>query len=159
MNEISTNIYKSKLYDKAINNQEELQNLENYLTWKYNELLPRWKAIKSKWLFKVKYHPNRSVAKFKARLVAQGFSQIQVINLTKTFAPTIKRELLQIYLAICLFLNLIIYQVDIVGAYLKSNLSNNKFPIFIKLPPKMHQLCQVKEELLWRLLKSLYNLK
>ena len=110
-------------------------------------------------MFKVKYHPDRSVARFKARLVAQGFLQILGIDFAETFAPTMRRKLLQIYLAICLFLNLIIHQVDIVGAYLESNLSNNKFPIFMKLPPGMHQLRQVRERLFCRLLRSLYDLK
>ena len=110
-------------------------------------------------MFKVKYHPDGSVARFKAKLVAQGFSQIQGIDFAETFAPTVRRESLQIYLAICLFLNLIIHQVDIVGAYLESDLSDNELPIFMKLPSGMHQLRQVREGLLCRLLRSLCGLK
>lgn len=64
----------------------------------------------------------------------------------------VRRELLQIYLAICLFLNFIIHQVNIVGVYLESDLSDNKLPIFMKLSLGMHKLCYVKEKLLWRLL-------
>lgn len=56
------------------------------------------------------------------------------------FALIMKRELLYIYLAICLALNLIIYLVDIIGAYLKSFLDDKKYPIFMKLPTKMHEL-------------------
>ena len=110
-------------------------------------------------MFKVKYHPDGLVARFKARLVAQGFSQIPGIDFAETFAPTVRRELLRIYLAVCLFLNLIIHQVDIVGAYLESDLSDNELSIFMKLPPGMHQLRQVREGLFYRLLRSLYDLK
>lgn len=56
-------------------------------------------------------------------------------------------------------LGLIIHQVDIVDAYLESLLDDNKFPIYMKLPPEMHQFCQVREGLLCKLLKSLYGLK
>lgn len=70
-----------------------------------------------------------------------------------------RRESLCIYLAICLALNLIIHQVDIVGAYLESLLDDNKYTIFMKLPPGMHELRQVREGLLCRLLRSLYGLK
>ncbi len=115
--------------------------------------------IGSKWVFKVKYHPDGSVARFKARLVAQGFSQVQEINFSKSFALTVRRESLQIYLAICLMLNLFIHQVEIVGAYLESQIGNNKFSIFMKLPPEMHYLRQIRKGLFCRLLKSLYGLK
>ncbi len=56
-------------------------------------------------------------------------------------------------------LGLVIHQVDIVGAYLESLLDDNEFPIYMKLPPGMHQFRQVREGLLCRLLKSLYGLR
>ena len=163
-------IRKPTTYDKVINNlihgrrwrgatEEELQNLKNHQTWQYDELPLGQKAIRSKWVFKVKYHSNGSVAKFKARLVAQGFSQVQEIDFLETFAPTVRRESLRIYLTLCLMLNLFIHQVDIVGAYLESPLNNNKLPIFMKLSPEMQNLCQIREGLLRRLLRSLYVLR
>ena len=168
--ECSSKIHKPTSYNEAINDaihgrrwreaiEEELQNLENHQTWEYDELPPGQKAIRSKWVFKVKYHPNGSVARFKARLVAQGFFQVQGIDFSETFAPTVRRESLRIYLALCLILNLFIYQVDIVGAYLESPLGDNELPIFMKLPPGMHDLRQIQEGLLCRLLRSLYRLK
>ena len=45
------------------------------------------------------------------------------------------------------------------GAYLESQPGDNKFPIFMKLPPGMHHLCQIRKSLLCRLLRSLYGLK
>lgn len=168
--ESSSKIHEPESYEEAVNDpihgrrwreaiEKELQNLENHQTWEYEELPADRKAIGSKWVFKVKYHPYGSVHRFKARLVAQGFSQVPGIDFSETFAPTVRRESLRIYLAICLFLNLFIHQVDIVGAYLESALSDNELPIFMKLPPGMHQLRQVREGLLCRLLRSLYGLK
>ena len=168
--ECSSKIREPTTYDEAINDpihgrrwreaiEEELQNLENHQTWEYDELPPGRKAIGSKWVFKVKYHPDGSVARFKARLVAQGFSQVQGIDFSETFAPTVRRESLRIYLALCLMLNLFIHQVDIVGAYLESPLGDNELPIFMKLPPGMHNLRQIREGLLCRLLRSLYGLR
>ena len=166
----SSKIREPTSYNEAINDaihgrrwretiEEKLRNLENHQTWEYDELPPRQKAIGSKWVFKVKYHPNGSVARFKARLVAQGFSQVQGINFLETFAPTVRRESLRIYLALYLMLNLFIHQVDIVDAYLESALGDNKLPIFMKLLPGMHDLRQIQEGLLCRLLKNLYGLK
>lgn len=95
-------------------------------------------------MFKIKYYPNRSVAKFKAQLIAQSFSQIPGIDFAEIFTPMVRKKSLQIYLAICLFLNLIIYQVDIIETYLESDLSDNKLPIFITLPLRMHKLKHVR---------------
>ena len=168
--EYSSKVHEPTSYEEATNDlihgrrwreaiEEELQNLENHQTWEYDELPPNRKAIGSKWVFKVKYHPDGSVARFKARLVAQGFSQVQGVDFSETFAPTVRRESLRIYLALCLMLNLFIHQVDIVGAYLESLLSDNELPIFMKLPPGIRDLRQVREGLTCRLLRSLYGLK
>lgn len=80
-------IYKLGLFNDAINNlisnwyrkeaiKKELQNLENYQIWKYKKLPSGKKAISLKQVFKVKYQPNGSVAKFKARLVTQKLYQV-----------------------------------------------------------------------------------
>lgn len=57
----------------------------------------------------MKYNTNGSVARFKVRPMAQDFSQVQGIDFSKTFAPIVRKELLCIYLAICVTLNLFIY--------------------------------------------------
>ncbi len=80
----------------------------------------------------MKYYPDGSVARFKARFVAQGFSQVQGIDSSETFAPTVRRESLRIFLAISAMLDLVINQVDIVDAYLESLLDDNEFPIYTK---------------------------
>lgn len=170
MAESTNKIYEPNTYDEAISDpihgrrwrkviEEELQNLEDHHTWEYEQLSHDRKAIKSKWVFKVKYHPDGSVARFKARLVAQGFSQVQGIDFSEIFAPTVRRKLLRIFLAISAMLGLIIHQVDIVGAYLESLLDDNEFPIYMKLPSGMYQFCQVRKGLLCRLLKSFYGLR
>lgn len=64
--------------------------------------------------------------------------------------------MLRIYLAICIFLGLIIYQVDIVGAYLESLLDDNEFLIYIKPPPGIERM---RKGLHCRLLRSLYSLR
>lgn len=156
-NEVISNLIHGRRWRETI--EEELQNLENYYTWEYKQLPPDHKTIRSKWVFKVKFNTDGLVSRFKARLVAQGFLQVQGINLTEMFAPTVRRKSLRIYLAICLALNLIIHQVDVVSAYLKSLLDDNKYPIFMKLSLRIHELRQVRERLLCRLLRSLYSLR
>lgn len=167
ISEASSKIHEPTSYEEAISDlihgrqwkdavEEELYNLESHHTWEFEELPQDRKPIGSKWVFKVKYNPDGSVARFKARLVAQGFSQVPGIDFTETFAPTVRRESLRIYLAICALLGLIIHQVDIVGAYLESLLDDNEFPIYMKPPPGIERM---RKGLYCRLLRSLYGLK
>lgn len=127
--------------------------------WIYDKLPPRKKTVRSKQGFKTKYNTNRLVARFKARLIVKGFLQVQNIDFFETFLPIIRKALLYIYLTIYIISNLFIHQVDIVKTYLKSQLDDNKFFIFIQLLLGMYELCQIQEKLMCRLLKSLYGLK
>ena len=56
------------------------------------------------------------------------------IDYTETFAPTIRRESLRIFLAIATMLGMILIQMDVIGAYLESALDQNKQPIYMKIP-------------------------
>lgn len=56
---------------------------------------------------------------------------MQNIDIFETFLPIIRKTLLHIYLTIYIASNLFIHQVDIVKTYLKSQLDDNKFFIFI----------------------------
>lgn len=107
----------------------------------------------------MKYHPDRSVERYKARLVAQKYSQIPGIDFNETFAPIVRRESLRIFLAISALFRFLVEQIDIVGAYLESLMGVNKLPILMKLPPGMRNLRSIRAGLVCRLLRSIYSLK
>lgn len=78
------------------------------------------------------------------------------IDYKETFAPTIRWESVRIFLAIATMLGTILLQMDVIGAYLESPLSQNNQPIYMKIP----QGCRVgREGLVCKILKSLYGLK
>lgn len=92
------------------------------------------------------------MAQYKVRLVIQGFSQIHGIDFHETFFPTIRKELLQIFLAISIILDLIIDQVDISRAYFESFLTDNDLSIFMKLPLGMETFRSIRAGLVAKLL-------
>jgi Reverse transcriptase (RNA-dependent DNA polymerase) len=64
------------------------------------------KIVRSKWVFCIKCGPTGEIQKYKARIVAQGFMQIEGINYDKTFAPIAKLTSICTILAIAAKLNL-----------------------------------------------------
>jgi hypothetical protein len=59
-------------YQAAVKEMEA--HIENG-TWELVKLPPGCKAIGSRWVFKVKRNADGSVERYKARVVAKGFSQ------------------------------------------------------------------------------------
>ena len=57
--------------------------------------LPRGKKpIRTKWVFRRKLHADGSVARYKARLVTQGFSQVEGEDCFETSAPVARTSTL-----------------------------------------------------------------
>ena len=55
--------------------KEELDAMENNHTWTIEPLPNGKQPIGCRWIYKVKYNPDGTVSRYKARLVAQGFTQ------------------------------------------------------------------------------------
>jgi len=55
--------------------KDEYMALMQNKTWDLVPLPPHRTAIGSKWIYRLKYNVDGSIAKYKDRLVAQGYSQ------------------------------------------------------------------------------------
>ena len=67
------------------------------------DVVPRPKnksVVSSKWLFKIKHASDGCIEKYKARFVAQGFSQKEGIDYEETFAPVARYTSVRTILAI-----------------------------------------------------------
>ncbi|KAI0993828.1 Retrovirus-related Pol polyprotein from transposon TNT 1-94, partial [Podosphaera aphanis] len=112
-------------WKNAIN--EELQSLQEKKVFSPVTHVPHGrKPIGFRWVFTVK-----SDGRFKARLVAQGFSQIYGVDYFDTYSPTLRADSLRILLAVATFLDWEIDQIDVKTAYLEGDLDE---VIFMKSP-------------------------
>ena len=100
----------------------EVKTLQSLDTWEYVTLPPGKRTVGHKWVFTVKYTPTGQLDKFKARLTAQGFSQVYGDDFLETFSPTMRSDSLRVLLAIAAYEDLSIRQVDVVSAYPRSKL-------------------------------------
>ena len=67
--------------------KEELLSLLENKTYRLVQLPKGRKSIGSKWVYKTKRNTEGAIARYKARLVAQGFRQMKGLNFHETFAP------------------------------------------------------------------------
>ena len=134
--------------------KSELGNLTGKGTWEEAVLPAGRKVIGCKWVLKTKTDADGNVIKYKARLVAQGFSQQPGIDFEETFAPVGRSTSLRILLTLAAAHDLEIHQADVEGAYLNGNLDRN---IYMKIPQAYNQLDSSCNAL--KLRKTLYSLK
>jgi hypothetical protein len=77
---------------------EELENFERKQVWTLVEPPGDVTVIGTKWVFKNK-QGGGEIVRNKARLVAQGFSQVKGLDFGETFAPVSNLEAIRILLA------------------------------------------------------------
>jgi len=92
--------------------------------------------------------------KFKARIVAKGFSQVPGEDFTETFSSVAKFTTLRVFLALSAHLNFEIHQVDVVAVYLQEDLDKE---IYMEVPKGVEHLGSGGHY--WHLQKALYGLK
>jgi hypothetical protein len=132
--------------------EKELNSHEKNDTWTFiepNQLPTGAYVVDSKWVFKLKRNPDQSIKKYKARLVARGFTQRPGLDFDETYAPVVKFTTLRVMLAIACQMDMEIHQMDVVTAFLNSKVDAE---IYMKL-------MMDGEEKLVKLNKSIYGLK
>ncbi|CAK9803102.1 Retrovirus-related Pol polyprotein from transposon TNT 1-94 [Anthophora quadrimaculata] len=128
------------------------ESLSNRNTWEVTELPKGRKCIGCKWVFKLKTNTEGKITRYKARLVAQGFSQKKGVDYSETYSPVANFSLIRLFLALAVIFKWHTRHVDIKCAYLYGTL---KEEIYMKLPP----LYNAKEGMVAKLLRPIYGLK
>ena len=85
------------------------------------------KALRYKWIYKIKYHSNGTIKWFKARLVILGNPQVEGIDYTKTFATVAKLVIARIILVVVVAKGWDLHQMDVHNAFLHGELQEEVF--------------------------------
>jgi transposase InsO family protein len=133
---------------------EELASLEEKGVGVLTPLPPGRKAVGSRWVYSHKYDENGQIARHKARLVAQGFSQIEGLDYTDTFAPVAKYDTVRALLSMVAKFDLELDQMDVKTAFLNGQLDEE---IYMRQPPGFED--PEHPDWVWKLLKAIYGLK
>ena len=79
---------------------DEMDTLRKMNTWHITSLPKDRKPISCRWVYALKKNASGEIVKYKARLVARGFSQEYGTEYKETFAPVIRLDALRVILAL-----------------------------------------------------------
>jgi hypothetical protein len=99
--------------------QKGLNNFKRNQVWTLVER-PNTNIISTKWVFRNKQDENGVVTRNKARLVAQGFTQVEGLDFEEIYAPVAGLEAIQMLLAFAAYHDFKLYQIDVKSAFLNS---------------------------------------
>jgi hypothetical protein len=113
--------------------QQELQAMLSMNVFEPCELPKGRKAIDTKWIFKLKFHPQEGTYRYKSRLVARGCFQKagEDYKPESIYAPVARAESMKLILSMAAEEGLHTAHSDIANAFLNAPLSET---IFIKAP-------------------------
>ncbi|GKF17487.1 retrotransposon protein, putative, ty1-copia subclass, partial [Tanacetum coccineum] len=105
----------------------EMQSMKDNEVWELVDLPPNGKTVSSKWLFKKKTDMDGAVHTCKARLMAKGYTQTSRIDYEETFSPVAYIKAIRILIAITVFYDYEIWQMDVKTVFLNGYLSEEVY--------------------------------
>ncbi|GKB25897.1 ribonuclease H-like domain-containing protein [Tanacetum coccineum] len=84
------------------------------------------------WLFRHKYNVDGTLSRYKARLVANGSTQLAGIDVDETFSPVVKPATIRTVLSLAISRHWSVHQLDVKNAFLHGSLSET---VYMHQPP------------------------
>ena len=156
INPEALNSCKKDKWKEAWEALAELTALAKNNTWVLEPLPVGRTAISCRWLFRLKED-----RRYKAQLVAKGYSQIPGIDYEETFTPVAKFSTIRVLLALSCESNWELCGMDVKTAFLNSELEET---VYMEVPegviiPTKQSIPEYQQPVVCRLQKSIYRLK
>ena len=110
----------------------EMDALLHNQTWTLVPHPAHSNIVGCRWLFRTKYHADGTVDRHKARLVAQGFSQVPGLDFSHTFSPVVKAATVRTVLTLAITNGWHLRQLDVNNAFLHGHLGDI---VYMHQPP------------------------
>lgn len=134
--------------------KDELQAFQENEAWvQVSELPPDKTLVQCKWVYKRKLNSDNSV-RYRARLVAKGFTQKLGIDYQETFSPVVRHSTLKLLFALSVQLNFDVTHLDVKTAFLNGYLKEDIYMVQPDIncdPSSKNKIVKLK--------KAIYGLK
>ncbi|GJQ95178.1 retrotransposon protein, putative, ty1-copia subclass [Tanacetum coccineum] len=132
----------------------EIQSMMDNMVWVLVDLPPGCKTVGSKWLFKKKTDIDGIVYVYKARLVANGYTQLYEVDYKETFSLVADIRAIRILISIIAYYDYEIWQIDVKTTFLNGYLDEDIYMVqpegFVD-PNHPRKVCKLQ--------RSIYGLK
>lgn len=133
---------------------EEYTSMQDNMVWELVQLPEGVKTISCNWIFKTERDSKGNVERYKAHLVAKGYTQKEGIDYKETFSPVSTKDSFRIIIAFDAHYNLELHQMDVKTAFLNGDIYET---IYMVQPENF--VSRDSSKMVWKLTKSIYGLK
>lgn len=131
---------------------DELKSMDKNEVWDLVERPKGVNIVTNRWVLRIKRNTSGAIDRYRARLVARGFTQVHGIDYNETFAPVVNTCTVRLLLAYAVKRNLHLRGFDVKTAFLYGELNEQ---VYMEQPEGFNdgtnKVCHLK--------KSLYGLK
>jgi len=122
--------------------------------WDLEDIPKGAKTVGCKWVYKTKRDSRGYIERYKARLIAKGFTEREGIDYNETFSPVSTKDSFRIIMANVAYFDLELHQTDVKTAFLNGELSDK---VYMAQPKGF--VVKGKEKMGCHLKMSIYGLK
>lgn len=143
---------KSPYWRKAM--LDEINSHIKNHTWDLSNAPPNFNVVGCRWVFTIKRQADGTIERYKARLVANSYTQQQGVDYQDTFSPVVKPATIRIILSTAVTKNWLLRQLDVNNAFLQVTL---KEEVYMMQPQGFQD--KDNPQAVCRLRKAIYGFK
>jgi len=133
--------------------QVDLLALEKTRTWKLVDLPPNVKRKGCRWVLKIKHNVDGTIQRYKGRLVAKGYTQIEGLAYFDTYSLVAKLTAFRLIIAFAYINHWQLHQLEVNNAFFHGELQED---VYMLLPRRIQA---IKPYQVCKHTKSLYGQK
>ena len=132
--------------------EDEMKFMKNNDIWDLVELPKGTKLISYKWIFKIKKDSKGNIERYKACLIAKGFTQKEDISYKGTFSQVSTKDSFRIIIKLVPHFDLELHQMDEKIAFLNNDIDETIYIV-------ENFVFGDSKNMVYKLKKSIYSLK
>ena len=110
-------------------------------------MLENYTRVGCKWVFKTNHDSKSNIERYKARLIAKGYTRKGGIDYKETFSLVSKKDSLRIIMALVAYYDLEIHQIDVKITFLNGDLEEDVYvdqPRGFSMEGESQMVCKLK---------------